>query len=147
MSEMVIELGKIGAFVRRDFLTSVTYRMAFVSDWIALLTSAFLFYFTGKLVDTSALPEYGGSQVTYMQYVVIGVALTMFVTIALGRVAAVMRQEQFGGTLESLLMTPTANWTVQFGSVAYDLLFIPIRITLFVTVVGIAFGLGFDPSG
>ena len=147
MSEMVMELGKIGAFVRRDFLTSLTYRMAFVSDWIALLTSAFLFYFTGKLVDTSTLPEYGGSQVSYMQFVIIGVALTMFVTIALGRVAAVMRQEQFGGTLESLLMTPSAPSTVQFGSVAYDLVFIPIRITLFVGVVGIAFGLGFDPSG
>jgi ABC-2 type transport system permease protein len=147
MSEMVFEFQKLGAFIRRDFLTAVTYRMAFISDWIALLTSAFLFYFTGKIVDTSKLPSYNGTQPTYMQFVVVGLALTMFVTIALNRVAAVMRQEQFAGTLESLLMTPTAPFTVQLGSVMYDLLFIPIRIALFTTVVAIAFGLGLDPSG
>ena len=147
MSEVALEFSKLGAFIRRDFLTSLTYKMAFISDWVALLSSAFLFYFTGKLVDTSKLPEYGGDQVTYMQFVVVGLALTMFVTIALNRVAAVMRQEQFAGTLESLLMTPTAPFTVQLGSVMYDLIFIPIRIALFTAVVGIAFGLGLEPSG
>ena len=74
---MVIEFQKLGAFVRRDFLTALTYRMAFVSDWIALLTSAFLFYFTGKLVDTSKLPSYNGTQPTYMQFVIVGIALTI----------------------------------------------------------------------
>ena len=44
-------------------------------------------------------------------------------------------------------MTPTTSLTVQLGSVMYDLLFIPIRIALFVTVVSVGFGLNLKPGG
>ena len=51
------------------------------------------------------------------------------------------------GTLESLLMTPTTPGTIQFGSVAYQLLFVPIRTGLFLLLIGFAFGLHFAASG
>ena len=48
----------------------------------------------------------------------------------LQRVAMAVRQEQMIGTLEALLVTPTSPTTVQVGSVAFDLVFVPIRMAL-----------------
>jgi ABC-2 type transport system permease protein len=116
------ETVKLPAFARRDFLVAWSYRLAFVSDALALFLQAFLFYFVGLLVDESKLPEFGGSRVSYMEFVVIGIALAAFVQIGLGRVSAAMRREQMIGTLESILVTPTSPSTIQLGSVVYDLI-------------------------
>jgi ABC-2 type transport system permease protein len=65
----------------------------------------------------------------------------------LQRVATAIRQEQMIGTLEALLVTPTSPTTVQTGSVAFDLVFIPIRMGLLLLAVAVTLGLGFDPAG
>jgi ABC-2 type transport system permease protein len=141
------ELAKLPAFVRRDFLVAWSYRFAFASEWAALLLQAFMFYFVGLLVDPAKLPAYGGSHATYMEFVAVGIALTTFMHIALGRVATGIRNEQMAGTLESLLMTPTASATIQIGTVVYDLIYIPLRTALFLLLVAVGFGLDFEPSG
>ena len=141
------ELSKLGAFLRRDFRTALTYKVGFVSDWVGLAFSVVLFYYTGKLVDSSRLPKYGGEQTGYLEFMLVGMALAIFVQIALMRVSGVMRQEQFAGTLESLLMTPTSSFVVQLGSVMYDLIFIPIRITLFLGAFAVIFGLNVHANG
>ncbi len=51
------------------------------------------------------------------------------------------------GTLESILVTPTAPTTIQIGSVAYALLYIPIRIAVFLGLIVAIFGLDFQWSG
>lgn len=147
MTTVAAELRKLPAFVRRDFLVAWSYRLPFVGDWLGLVLQAFMFYFVGLMVDPSKLPTFGGSQVSYLEFVAVGIAMSAFVTLALGRVAAGMQQEQFAGTLESLLMTPTSPATVQLGSVVYDLIYIPIRTGVFLVAIAIAFGLHFDLGG
>lgn len=141
------EIAKLPAFVRRDFLIAWSYRLAFVSEWASLALQAFMFYFVGLLVNPSKLPEYGGSQATYMEFVAVGIALGGFMQLALNRVATGIRTEQMAGTLESLLMTPTASATIQIGTVVYDLLYIPLRTGLFLVLVALGFGLHFETSG
>jgi ABC-2 type transport system permease protein len=141
------ELRKLPAFVRRDFIVAWSYRLPFVGDWVGLVLQAFMFYFVGLIVDPAKLPSFGGTPTTYMEFVAVGIAISAFLTLALGRVAVGMQQEQFAGTLESLLMTPTSPATVQLGSVVYDLIYIPIRTALFLVVIAIAFGLDFDANG
>jgi ABC-2 type transport system permease protein len=141
------ELRKLPAFVRRDFLVAWSYRLPFVGDWIGLALQAFMFYFVGLLVDPAKLPSFGGTPTTYMEFVAVGIAISAFLTLALGRVAVGMQQEQFAGTLESLLMTPTSPATVQLGSVVYDLIYIPVRTAVFLVIVALAFGLDFHASG
>jgi ABC-type polysaccharide/polyol phosphate export permease len=106
-----------------------------------------MFYFTGRLVNVGTLPTYNGHRASYFEFVLIGMVLGAVIQIALNRVSAVMRQEQFAGTLESLLMTPTASFTVQFGSVMYDLIFLPIRLVVFVAIFAVAFGLHMEVGG
>jgi ABC-2 type transport system permease protein len=141
------ELTKLPAFVRRDFLVAVSYRAAFVGDAVALASQLVLFYFVGQMVDESVLPAYGGTQASYLEFVVIGIAVGAFVEIGLSRIATVVRGEQLMGTLESLLVTPTATATIQIGSVAYDLVYVPLRTALFIGFTVAVFGLDLHADG
>ncbi len=141
------EVRKTMAFVRRDFLVAWSYRVAFVSDWVNLFLQIILFYFVGKLIDPASLPTYGGQTVSYVEFVSIGIAVTSFLQIGISRVVTVMRDEQMMGTLESLLLTPTAPVTMQLGSVMYDLIYVPIRTIVFLTLAAVVLGAQFDVSG
>jgi ABC-2 type transport system permease protein len=147
MRTVGIELRKLPAFVRRDFLVAWSYRLSFVSDIVSLVGQIVVFYFVGKLVDPSKLPTYGGSHVTYLEFAAVGIAVGVFIQFGLDRVSAAMRGEQLMGTLESVLVTPTAPSTIQLGSVAFDLVYVPLRTALFLGGVTIAFGLHFAGAG
>lgn len=142
-----VEIGKLSAFFRRDFLIAWSYRMAFVTDAAALMLQALVFSFMSKLIDPQRLPEFGGHRASYMEFVAVGISLAAFVQLGLGRVAQAIRQEQMIGTLEALLMTPTEPTTIQLGSVVYDLFYIPLRTAAFLAVVAVSFGLHFHLAG
>jgi ABC-2 type transport system permease protein len=144
---LTAELRKIPAFIRRDFLVAWSYRMSFFTDLINLAGQIVVFYFVGRLVDSSRLPTYGGSSVTYLEFAAVGIAVGVFIQFGLDRVSAAMRGEQLMGTLESVLMTPTAPATIQIGSVAFDLVYIPLRTAVFLGAITLAFGLDFSAHG
>jgi ABC-2 type transport system permease protein len=141
------ELGKLPAFLRRDFLTAWSYRVGFISDILGLALQTVTFYFVGLMVDDSVLPKYGGNATSYLEFAIVGIALSMFIALGLSRVAKAVRGEQLMGTLESVLMTPTSPATIQLGSVVYDLIYIPIRTGLFIIIAAALFGLDFDMAG
>jgi len=141
------EFAKISAFLRRDFLQAWSYRMAFVTDAVGLALQTALFFYISKIVDPDVLPTFGGSRVSYLEYVVVGIAMTMLIALGIFRAAAAFRNEQLMGTLEVLLMTPTAPWTIQIGSIVYDLVYIPLRTGLFFVVVALATEVSFDGAG
>jgi ABC-2 type transport system permease protein len=138
------ELCKLPAFIRRDFLIALSYRTAFAGDIVFLGAQMVVFAFIGRLVDPASLPAYGGTATSYMEFVAIGIVLSIVVGVLLGRVATAIRQEQLQGTLEALLATPAAVATVQVGSVAFDLLWVPIRMVLFLAVISLTFGLDLE---
>jgi ABC-2 type transport system permease protein len=141
------EVRKLPAFIRRDFLVAWSYRMSFVSDFVGLAGQALVFYFVGLMVDSSKLPRFGGSEVTYLEFAAVGMALGVFLHFALERVSAAVRGEQLMGTLESLLMTPTSTATVQVGSVTFDLIYLPLRTGVFLLALALGFGLNFELAG
>jgi len=141
------EARKLQAFVRRDLLVALSYRVGFVSDLIFIAAQAVLFYFLARIVDPDQLPTYAGTTATYMEFVMIGVVVSTVGGLLLQRVASAIRDEQMMGTLESLLMTPTSLATIQAGSIAVDLLFIPVRMGALLAVVAIAFGLDLQADG
>lgn len=141
------ELAKLSAFLRRDFLTALSYRAYLFSDLANLFLQAGLFYFVGRLVDPAEMPRYDGSTTTYLEFVAIGLVLTAFVQLLTFRVSYAIRQEQLYGTLESLLMTPTAYSTVLVGSIAYDLAYLPFRTALFLLVLIATSGIDLAPEG
>jgi ABC-2 type transport system permease protein len=147
MSVMLAEAGKIPAFIRRDFLVMLSYRAAFTSDLLFIGVQAVLFGFVAELVDPAKLPTYGDTQASYFDFVMIGVVFASISGLLLQRVATAMRAEQMIGTLEAVLVSPVSPGTVQAGSVAFDIIFIPIRMGALLLAVSIGFGLGYDADG
>jgi len=141
------EIRKLAAFLRRDLLVALSYRMSFVSDWIAMVVQVVVFNFVGRIVRPDAIPSFGGSRATYMEFVAVGIAVSSFMAIGLGRVNTAIRQEQVQGTLESLLLTPTALTTIQLGSVVYDIVYVPIRTSIFLVLTSLVFGTSYHWSG
>jgi ABC-2 type transport system permease protein len=147
VSVLVAEVRKVPAFLRRDLLVMLSYRMAFIGDLLAIAVQAAIFAFVAKLVDPATLPSYNGVQAGYFEFVMVGVVIATVGGLLLQRVSSAIRHEQMIGTLEALLVTPTSPTTVQAGSVAFDLLFIPIRMAVLLLVVAVTLGLAFDASG
>jgi ABC-2 type transport system permease protein len=137
---VLVEVLKLSAFLRRDFLVLWSYRLAFFSDWFSLILQVITFYFIGQLVDPSSVPQFGDQSTSYIQFVTVGLALTSFVQVAIVRLGAAVRNEQLMGTLESLLVTPAAPTTLLLGSVIYDLAYVPIRTTIFLLLASSLLG-------
>lgn len=141
------EFPKLGAFLRRDLLIALSYRMSFITDWIAMIVQVVVFNFIGRIVRPDAIPSFNGNQATYMEFVAIGIAVSSFMAVGLGRVNAAIRSEQVQGTLESLLLTPTAFTTIQLGSVVYDIVYVPIRTFIFLGLTSLVFGTDYHWGG
>ena len=86
MTALAVELRKLPAFVRRDFLVAWSYRMSFASDLISLGVQAVVFAFISKMIDANELPTFKGQQVTYLEFAAIGIALGVFIHFGLDRV-------------------------------------------------------------
>jgi ABC-2 type transport system permease protein len=141
------EVAKLPAFLRRDLLVAWSYRVAFFSDALSLVGLMLVFFFIGKLIDPSELPAYGGVHPSYLEFVTIGIVLNAFVQVALTRMGEALRTEQMIGTLEALLATPTAAATIQFGSAAFHLVYMPLRLVLFLAFMTLVVGIDLEPSG
>jgi ABC-2 type transport system permease protein len=141
------EVRKLPAFFRRDLLVSWSYKLAFFSDWINLIAQVVVFYFVSGLINQDKIPSFGGRQASYMQFVVVGIAVTSFVQVSLARVTTAIRTEQLQGTLETLLLTPTAPATFQLGSALYELVYVPVRVVMFLGLSAVLFGVRFTTQG
>jgi ABC-type polysaccharide/polyol phosphate export permease len=144
LSALGEDLAKLGGFIRRDFLVLISYRIGFLSDWFNLLVQVLILYFVGQLIDPSTLPEYGGTQPSYVEFAAVGIAVGSLVQANLARVMAAIRSEQLMGTLEMVFLTPTAPTTVLLGSVVYDLIYVPIRTVIFLVLLTVLLDLGFS---
>ena len=147
LTTVVEETAKLPAFLRRDFLIAWSYRVGFFSDFANLAAQMVLFFFVGELIDAGELPTYGGAQVTYLEFVTLGIVLNVFVQVALTRTSEALRTEQMIGTLEALLTTPTATATVQLGSAVFDLVYMPIRTGVLLLFMALVVGLDLHASG
>ncbi len=141
------ELAKLSAFLRRDFLTRLSYRNAIVADWFSLFSQALVFSFVSKIVNPELLAQNGATPTTYIAYVSVGIAVSGFLAVGLARLVGAIRQEQFMGTLESLMVTPTSASVILLGSVVYDLIYVPFRTVIFLVIVSIWFNVSYSASG
>ncbi len=141
------DMRKLPAFARRDLLIMWSYRFSFFSDWLGIALQVLVFYFVGRLVDPARLPTFGGDRTSYLEFVAIGLVFTSFMQIGLARIVTATRQEQLMGTLESLLVTPTAPPTLQLGLVSYDIIYAPIRTGVFLAALALLFDIQLSISG
>ena len=132
---------KAWAFIARDLRIEASYRMNFLMQGLGILFTVVTFHFLARLVDTgnvAALGRFGGG---YFSFVLIGIALSNYLSVATRAYADRLREAQVTGTLEAMLMTPTPVGQIIAFSAIYDFLFASIRVVLYLLVGAALFGL------
>lgn len=134
----------LAAFFIRDFRKTLSYRFSFLLDIGSVVFKAATFYFVAQLIGTAAAPhlaEYGGA---YFPFVLIGIAFSSYQTVGLNSFAQSLRQEQFMGTLESVLCAPVRIPTFLAGSALWDFFYATFEVALYFGVAMLGFGLTFE---
>jgi ABC-2 type transport system permease protein len=137
------------AFLRRDWKIAISYRLAFVTQLVGMLTTLFFLYFLGRLISSTSVVHLGNTpalQKGYFSFAVLGVAMLGIVTAELSQVSSQIRSDQTTGTLEALLAMPPPAWLTVVGGVAYSLLWATLSAVVSVGLAAIGFGLRLNVS-
>ena len=100
---MIHQLLKAFAFLKRDFLSEISYRLAFFMQVAGILLSLLAFYYLTKMIDPNAA---GLDGIRPFDWLMIGMAFQFYFSTALYAFSAKIRNEQLLGTLEAMLVSP-----------------------------------------
>jgi ABC-2 type transport system permease protein len=125
---VILTLAKLWAFIRRDFLSMVSYRLAFFLQIAGMFLSLLAFFFMTKMWDPAAE---GLDGIPPFDFLLIGLAFLSYFSTALHAFASRIRNEQMMGTLEAMLVSPTRTQIVVFASAAWDFTYGAFRILLY----------------
>ncbi|MBL7198406.1 MAG: ABC transporter permease [Candidatus Omnitrophica bacterium] len=131
MEPFILNLRKVFAFIKKDFLSHISYKMAFVIRWFGIFISIFTFYYLSKLIghqSSGHLASYGGD---YFPFILVGIAATSYIGTSLGSFASKISQEQRIGTLEMMLVTPTRLSTIIISLSLYSFIFATINVLIY----------------
>ncbi|MEW5806782.1 MAG: ABC transporter permease [Acidobacteriota bacterium] len=131
MQVLINSMIKIWAFIKRDFLTEVSYRAAFLVQMAGIIFSILVWYFISKIVPPD-IAELKG--LDYFSWVLIGIAFTSYLNTALNSFARKIRSEQLTGTLEAMLVTPTRTPMVIFSSATWEFIFSSFRVVVYLAL-------------
>ncbi|MCF6148020.1 MAG: ABC transporter permease [Candidatus Kuenenia sp.] len=129
------------AFICRDFLNQSSYKISFVMQFTGIFISVVTFFFLSELLGGVALPHlqtYGGN---YFAFVIIGVALSSYLGVAMNTLSQTIREGQMLGTLEAMLVTHTGITTIIISSSLYSFVFTSIKVALYLLLGVFLFGL------
>lgn len=141
---MIRNLEKMWAFLRRDFLSDASYRLAFVLQFGGLLLSVSALYFVTKMIDPSTE---GLDGIDPFPWMVLGMAFQYYFSTALYAFSARVRSEQVLGTLEAMLVSPTPTPVVIFASAAWDFTYGAVRVVLYLVAAKVVFGFPLHVEG
>ena len=137
---------KLLAFLKRDLVTEVSYRFSFLFRLLSVFSSVASYYFLARFIGNSSIPElnaYGGD---YFAFVLVGVALSDYLSTSLDAFSRTIRDSQLTGTLESLLSTQTSLSTIILCSAVYPFVWTSFHVLLYlflgVGIFGVHFTVG-----
>lgn len=130
-------LTKIWAFLVRDFLSSVSYRLAFVLQLLGMFFAVAIFFYMSRMWNTAAV---GLDGIDPFPWLLVGVAFQLYFSTALYSFAEKVRAEQVMGTLEAMLVSPTPTSVVIFSSTAWDFTWGGVRLLVYLLCAVFVFG-------
>ena len=133
------QLSILLAFLRRDILNEVSYKLSFFLQLFGIFPVVLMFFFLSRLVGNTIsgpLQPYGGH---YFPFVLIGIAVQNYLTLSLSRFSESLRESQLSGTLEAVLATPVRLPSFLVGSTAYSFVFNSLRIFIYLAAGSLLF--------
>ncbi len=132
---------KAGGFLRRDFLTDTSYRLAWVLQSVEILLIATVAYFLSQFLRQQGLEAVTSFAHNYFSFVILGIAFFDYLGTALNSFAHAIREGQVTGTLEALLVTQTRLETVVLSSSLYPFLSSTARVASYLALGALLFDL------
>jgi ABC-type multidrug transport system ATPase subunit/ABC-type polysaccharide/polyol phosphate export permease len=121
----------IGALVKRDMLSDISYRFSFFMQIVEIFLTITALYFLSRLIGQDAINQYlkpyGGN---YFAFAIIGVAFYSYFNIGFTNFAEQLREAQTTGTLEAMLSTPAGLSTIVLGSSLWAFIMATLRVMI-----------------
>ena len=134
-------LNRVLTLVRREYASRRTYRLAFLLDLMFGIANLLVYYFISRTLEVAADSNLGVS--SYFAYVLVGIAITNVIGAASTGLAYRVREEQFTGTLEALMVQPVTLTELSAGLAGYPFLFSMGRAAVYILVGGSLLGIDF----
>lgn len=131
------------AFIIRDLRREVSYRFSFFLQMLGFLPIVVMFFFLSRLVGQSIsgpLGPYGGS---YFPFVLIGISVHNYLSIAISSFTSSLRDSQLSGTLEAVMATPVGLHQFLIGSSGYCFCLNSLRVLIYLGFGSLVFSLHF----
>lgn len=141
---MIRALVKLLAFLKRDFLSEVSYRIAFLFQVGGMFFSIAAFYFMTKMIDPNAKGLHG---IAPFPWLLVGLSFQYYFSTALYSFSNKIRGEQLLGTLEAMLVSPTPTSIVIFSSAAWDFTYGALRVVVYLLFATLVFGVKLYSTG
>ncbi|HZE88491.1 MAG TPA: ABC transporter permease [Verrucomicrobiae bacterium] len=125
---------KAWAFILRDLAIEMSYRSAFVLQFMGVFVSVGIWFFLSDMFHGMAPAMKGVEGGEYFPFILVGVAFYHYLTVALTAFASRVRNEQLTGTLEAMLVSPTRTPTLILASSLWDFVFTSFRVVVYLAV-------------
>lgn len=119
MKTLLLLLGRVRAFVVRDFQLAVSYRLEFFMRILSILFITTTLYFISQIFAGSFSTPYEQWRDPFLAWITALPFLNYFM-VGFSSLANAIRSEQAQGTLEGVLMTPIGVPTLVVASSAWD---------------------------
>ncbi|MCR8487851.1 MAG: ABC transporter permease [Crenarchaeota archaeon] len=124
------------AMIRRAKIR-FNYKIWIVFDFANTFFMVLTYFLLAFIVKPESISQAGYGQ-SYFTFALIGIAISHYVTASLRSLSITLRFEQFHGTLESVLSTPTSFIIIFLGDVLYYFLY---STAFLVLIIGIGLAL------
>ena len=133
-------LHKLLAFLKKDLLIALNYRFSFFLEVLGIFFSTTAFYFLSRIFGPGISPHLAPYGNNYFAFVLIGIALSSYLSFSLYSFSAQLRESQVQGTLEALLVTNTRLSTIVLLSSIYPLLYTSLSVLIYLILGATVFG-------
>jgi ABC-2 type transport system permease protein len=128
------------AMIRRDWLITRSYRIAFVLDFLFSLLNLVAFFFISETFEGVRTGSFGAAP-NYFAFAAVGMSMTLVIQSATVGMSGKVREEQLTGTLEMLAAHPVSPTEISLGLAGFPFVFAIFRAALYMLVAGAFLGL------
>lgn len=125
----------------RDARIGFSYPLTFWMQWVSIFVAVVGFWFVSRLVPPSAHLGTGGARGSYFDYVVVNVAFFSMQATALQSFSRAIRRDQYCGTLEPLLTTPTPLPLLVCAASLWPFIITVLQVCWYLVLASTVFGL------
>jgi ABC-2 type transport system permease protein len=145
MNRLLALLGRMKAFVIRDFQLALSYRLAFFLRVLSILIVVTIAYYVSRIF-TSRQGDLFANWRDPLAAWITGLAVLNYFMTNFSSLANAIRSEQLQGTLESVLMTPISVPGLIVASSTLDFIQATLYSSLYLVFGAVFFGVTYDGS-